>query len=229
MQENCIIELFALPDSDWLVQTRKQLRASMRAEGLLPQWREYYPGTPEIPSLLLKAGIHSASVNGKLIWKAKPEIPEHGFLREQLQQANKKRRSFSWRRVVKNHLSFFMAVLIAFFPKCPLCWAAYMSLLGSWGIQTIPYKPWLLPVLCVLLVINIISLYLTGKKHHYWPLALSVAGALIVIGNRYYFHSEQLMYTGAALLIISSLWNTLPIRIINSIRHYFMGWKLVRN
>lgn len=226
MPQPVAIEMLALPDSEWLSQVRRYLRKAMNELQLMPQWREYYPDTPGTPAHLVKAGTCSISINGKLVWKARQETPAFEYILQQIQGANKKR-SFSWKRALKNHLSFLMAILIAFFPKCPLCWAAYMSLLGSWGIQTIPYKPWLLPVFCILLLVNIVSLYLTGKKHHYLPLAFSIAGALLVISNRYYFHSQQLMYTGAALLIISSLWNTLPVRIINSIRHYFSGRKLV--
>jgi protein SCO1/2 len=37
------------------------------------------------------------------------------------------------------------SLAFAFFPKCPVCWAAYLSLFGIVALEQIPYAPWLLP------------------------------------------------------------------------------------
>ena len=85
------------------------------------------------------------------------------------------------KQTVRSLRSVLLSVLIAFFPKCPLCWAAYMSMFGSLGLANTPYMGWLLPVLVGVLGIH---LYLLAKKiphKGYGPFGLSLAGALLVV------------------------------------------------
>src|SRR5258705_27104 len=42
----------------------------------------------------------------------------------------------------------------AFFPKCPLCWAAYLSVFGITGAQQILYFSKMRPVFLALMLIN---------------------------------------------------------------------------
>lgn len=60
-------------------------------------------------------------------------------------------------------LAAFTSLAIAFFPKCPICWAAYLSLFGIVGLQRIPYAPWLQPLLVAVMLINLGSLWLRGR------------------------------------------------------------------
>ena len=70
---------------------------------------------------------------------------------------------------------------VAFFPKCPFCWAAYMSALGLSGFE-IASMPWLYPVLWGILGVYLASTALrsraTGK---YYSLVLATAGAALVL------------------------------------------------
>ena len=55
------------------------------------------------------------------------------------------------------------SLAIAFFPKCPVCWTAYMSVLGIAGLEQVPYSPWLRPALVVLVLLNVLSVWVRGR------------------------------------------------------------------
>jgi hypothetical protein len=65
---------------------------------------------------------------------------------------------------------------------------------------------------------------MSRKRHHYGPLILSLAGAFMVIANRYWFETQVIMYIGVGFLVIGSLWNSLTRRMANSVKHYLFGW-----
>src|SRR6185295_9869795 len=56
------------------------------------------------------------------------------------------------------------SLALAFFPKCPICWAAYMSLFGIVGLDRIPYSPWLQPVLAAVMLINLASVWWRARS-----------------------------------------------------------------
>lgn len=99
---------------------------------------------------------------------------------------------------------------IAFFPKCPLCWAAYASVLGSLGVAHLPpYQPWMLPLLIGLLLLH---LYLLGRQlaaHRYAPFACSLGGAACVLLGRLAVPQHSgLAVAGIGLLVLGSLLNS---------------------
>ena len=96
-----------------------------------------------------------------------------------------------------------------------------MSTFSSLGLSTIPYRPWMLPLLIALFFANLVSLYYTRGRHGYKLLLISLAGAVLIAGNRLYWNMPLVLYTGAALLIIASLWNSLPDRMLRSLSLYF--------
>lgn len=105
--------------------------------------------------------------------------------------------------------SVLLSILIAFFPKCPLCWAAYMSMFGSLGLARLPYMNWLLPVLMVFLGIHLFILFRRVHSNGYLPFIISLAGALVIISGRMFFPSEKwVMMTGMACIIAGSLLNS---------------------
>ena len=48
------------------------------------------------------------------------------------------------------------SLALAFFPKCPICWAAYLSFWNC-RLDRIPYSPWLQPMLATAMLINLAS------------------------------------------------------------------------
>ena len=96
------------------------------------------------------------------------------------------------------------ALAAAFFPKCPVCWAAYLSVLGVAGVERIPYSPWLLPVLLAGLAINVGSIWLRERAGGKAGTVLAAAGALAIALSRVGGWEAAAPY-GVALTVIGSL------------------------
>jgi mercuric ion transport protein len=215
-----VIELYCSEDYEQLPALRKELRKALLQMDLPAYWSEYYVGWSNVPSHVKNVAHPSILLNYAVAWKGS-NTPSADELLRIFKTPPKARRSIKWKKILKTNASFLMAVLIAFFPKCPFCWAAYMSMFSFLGLNTIKYQPWLLPVFIVLFFANIVSLYLTRKRHGYKLLLLSLAGATLIVLNRLYWNVPVVVYCGAALLIVASLWNSLSGRMVNSIRLYF--------
>lgn len=105
--------------------------------------------------------------------------------------------------------SILTSVLIAFFPKCPICWAVYMSTFGSLGLVQLPYMPWLLPVLLCFFALHLFLLYRKIPQKGYLPFLASLAGAIVIITCRTYLPYEKWpLVTGMILIISGSLLNS---------------------
>lgn len=98
---------------------------------------------------------------------------------------------------------------MAITPKCPVCWAAYLAALGSFGISIqIPYQPWLLPLLTVLLVLNLAAVYLRARtRGQYAPFLLCSLGVIGLAAGKYAADSPAIIAAGLACVIAGSIWN----------------------
>ncbi|MCA1614888.1 MAG: SCO family protein [Acidobacteria bacterium] len=67
------------------------------------------------------------------------------------------------RRAARTAFGTLASLGVAFFPKCPICWAGYASVLGLGGLWQIPYSPWLQPLLAAVMLINLTSVWLRGR------------------------------------------------------------------
>ena len=114
-----------------------------------------------------------------------------------------------------------LSILIAFFPKCPVCWAVYMSMFGSLGLAKLPYMSWLLPVLMAFLGFHLFLLYRKAPQRGYLPFSISLTGAALIIGGRFFFPFEHwLLFTGMALIVSGSLLNSLSLLRFRFINHH---------
>jgi protein SCO1/2 len=68
------------------------------------------------------------------------------------------------RSITREMLGTAWPIAAAFLPKCPMCWAAYLSMFGIAGLRWAPYFRWLFPVLISLTLINLGSLWLRGFR-----------------------------------------------------------------
>jgi hypothetical protein len=119
--------------------------------------------------------------------------------------------------------SVLMSIPIAFFPKCPICWAVYMSMVGSLSLAQLPYAPWLLPVLLSFLASHLFMLFRKSSQNGYVPFALSLAGAVLILSGKFFFPLEKwLMIAAVAIIISGSLLNSFSntrLQIINFKKH----------
>jgi protein SCO1 len=108
-------------------------------------------------------------------------------------------------RVTTPILGTLASVAVAFFPKCPICWAAYLSMLGVTGLS-LPYSPWLQPVLALLILANIVSVWLRGRATgRMTGPYLVIAGALSILVSKIATGSPKLALLGILLTLAGSL------------------------
>ena len=94
---------------------------------------------------------------------------------------------------------------------CPACWPTYAGLLSFLGIGFFDYTPYLLPLTAVFLVIAIVALaYRAIQRLGYKPLLVGILAVGILLKGKFYIDNDAAMYTGLALLVVTSLWNTWP-------------------
>ncbi len=111
-----------------------------------------------------------------------------------------------WQRSAASVMGTLASLAVAFFPKCPICWAAYLSVLGIAGLNQIPYSPWLQPVLGLVMLINIVSVWLRGRGTGRMGGAyLVTAGALAIVLSRIGSGWEKVAIVGVILTVAGSL------------------------
>ena len=117
------------------------------------------------------------------------------------------------RRATSSVLGTLASVGLAFFPKCPICWAAYMSVFGVVGLDRIPYSPWLQPVLAILMLINLGSVWLrarsTGRMLAFY---LASSGAVVLISSKLVHGFDKTALVGVGLTLAGSLLSSLSPR-----------------
>ncbi|MEK6280843.1 MAG: SCO family protein [Acidobacteriota bacterium] len=99
---------------------------------------------------------------------------------------------------------------IAFFPKCPVCWAAYLSVFGIAGLNQIPYSPWLRPLLAAVMLINLVSVWFRGRSTgRMSAFYLVSAGAVAIVVSKVFLGWENAAVWGVALTFAGSLLSAL--------------------
>jgi protein SCO1 len=102
---------------------------------------------------------------------------------------------------------------VAFFPKCPVCWAGYMSMLGIASLEQIPYSPWLQPVLVLVMLVNLISVWVRGRSTgRMSAFYLVSAGALAILVSRRGPGFEKAAVWGVGLTFAGSMLSALSAR-----------------
>lgn len=108
-------------------------------------------------------------------------------------------------------LSAVPPLVVAFFPKCPVCWAAYLSAFGIAGLQNVPYSPWLLPVFILLMLINLMLVFKRSKQRKgIEAFYLCLSGTFVVLVLGMHFQMQYSSYLGIAMILAGSLLSSLP-------------------
>jgi protein SCO1/2 len=73
----------------------------------------------------------------------------------------------------------------ALFPKCPVCWASYLSVFGIAGIEQIPYASWMYPVLLTVMLLNLAGLWWRSRSTERMSgFYLATLGALAIVATK---------------------------------------------
>jgi len=105
------------------------------------------------------------------------------------------------------------SVGVAVFPKCPICWAAYLSVFGIAGLERIPYSPWLQPALVAVMLINLASVWLRGRSTgRLSGFYLVSAGVLAIVASKMDLGWENAAVWGVALTLAGSLLSAMSAR-----------------
>lgn len=231
MIKEVIIEIYGEPEDPVMIRLREELRMAMQELEILPFWKEYFPNSYNIPSYFQNNNQPSLAINGALskVILNKKTLPDKEKIKEEIHRLDKEYINIKKKKKYGMQTSFLLNMFVAFFPKCPFCWAAYLSLLGLAG-TSITYKPWMLPLAILLLVLNLASMYFSKNRHQLRPFWLSVIGTLLIISNRLWFDSTVVIILAGTILVFASIWNALPKRMAISINYYINSiFKLTEN
>ncbi len=230
------VELIYDSDCPNVQGARAQLLRAFARLDLGPQWLEWDRSDPESPAYVRGLGSPAILVNGRDIVDLPVSHPgnccrvypdKNGQLRgvpsvETITQALLKARQAPWSKIEMptrhartwlNVLAVLPSIGVAMLPNlvCPACWPAYAGLLGAIGLGFANYTPYLLPLMILFLVIAVASLaHRAGSRHGFKPFVLGIIAAIIVVGGKFFFASDQAMYIGIAVLVAASVWNTFP-------------------
>ena len=112
----------------------------------------------------------------------------------------------------------FVALMIAAAPKCPLCWAGYMSLLGLSGTSALALGKWALPLLVGLFVVHLAAIGTRAlRRNQFLPLGLSTIGFLAVLIG-FNLDVPALRALGVLLVFTGSFTSALPSKCDVSVR-----------
>lgn len=117
--------------------------------------------------------------------------------------------------------------LIAFFPKCPMCWAAYMNIIGISGLISIPHKPWLIYVFIGLAIFNLWNLYrLARKRNGNLPFYFATIGT-IILGFKFWLDlGNVIIVVGFAFTLSATLLNSLTFKKYHQLMRFFNERKM---
>lgn len=220
------VELIYDSDCPNVSPARENLLRAFSHAGLIPRWREWERADARTPEYARAHGSPTVLVNGKDI--AGPSAADATCCRIYANSDGSTQgappvaliaaalgASSPRRRLRTGIVPLLPAIGTALMPKlvCPACWPAYAGLLSALGLGFIDYTPWLLPLTLVFLVVVLITLaWRAQTRRGYAPLGLGMAAAVIVLIGKFQFDSNLATYTGIALLVGASLWNSWPRR-----------------
>lgn len=136
--------------------------------------------------------------------------------------------------IAKNENSFlgkistvFLPVFVAFFPKCPMCWMAYLNLIGLGGVISIQHQPWLIYVFIGLIILNLCNLYRLAKKRNgMLPFYLALIGSVILGLNFWLDFGRLIIVFGFAFTLTATLLNSLSFKKYHQLMRFFYERKM---
>jgi hypothetical protein len=108
------------------------------------------------------------------------------------------------------HATILPVLAVALAPKCPLCVAAYLGVLGSLGGAVWPRIVWGAPLMAAALVVALAAFtWRSPRRLGHGPLWLGASGGAVLLAGKISSEGSMILLPlGAALLLGASIWNT---------------------
>lgn len=184
-------------------EVRRIMRKALLVNGFAVFWKEWISEDKALPKRLKSEAQLSIFMDEKLILASESNIPTEQELSKLIEAttSNSSYKSKLKRKLPKINMTLFSAIGVLIIPKCPLCWAAYMSIFSALGVSTIEYQAWLLPSMLILLALSVsLALYQAFKRKRYNYIRIIVVGVLLVLLGKFVINSSPTMYFGIAVL-----------------------------
>ena len=99
---------------------------------------------------------------------------------------------------------------------CPLCWPAYAGIVSSLGLGFLIGSAYLLPITAAFLAVSTGALgFRARRRRGYGPLWVGSLAAILVLVGKFQLDSVVTTYAGVTLLVVASIWNIWPRRMIH--------------
>jgi mercuric ion transport protein len=218
-----------------IAPAREQLALAFGELGMAPDWQEWEVSDPRAPAYIHGYGSPTILINGADVLGAKPNsddmscriypdspalnqgVPAVFDLVKAMQAAS--RTGATSKTLFGLNLGILPMLGIALLPKifCPACWPAYAGLLSSLGLGFFDYTPYMLPMMAIFIAVALVALaWRASRRRGYAPFLLGLFASVILLVSKFYFDNDPAMWTGLALLVTASLWNTWPQRVRGS-------------
>jgi hypothetical protein len=226
------VELIYARDCPNVAPARAHLLKAFAQTGLTPQWSEYFVGDSALPQRARGHGSPTILVDGGDVSGGDPGnedscriyvSPQGGLSRVPAVQeiatalANSSPASVSRTSIVnwRSSLTVAPGIGVALVPTtlCPACWPALGGVLSTLGIGFVMDGRWVLPVTIPLLALAVGGLaFRAPTRRGYAPFGLGVVAVMIATVGKFIVHSDAAMYSGLAVLVAASVWNSWPTR-----------------
>jgi hypothetical protein len=102
------------------------------------------------------------------------------------------------------------ALLLALLPKCPVCLAGVLVLVG---LEAVVGTSGVL-VLTLVAVLGFLAILGVGarRRGNKAPLWLGIAASILVLFGKVFFAADGVLYAGMCGLFVASIWNSWPAR-----------------
>ena len=99
---------------------------------------------------------------------------------------------------------------------CPLCWPAYAGIVSSLGLGFLIGSAYLLPITAAFLAVSTGALGFRARcRRGYGPLWVGSLATILVLVGKFQLESVVTTYAGVTLLVVASIWNIWPRRMIH--------------
>ena len=201
---------------------RENLAEALRSMNLPAGWTEWDQASSEAPAYARQFGSPTVLIDGREITGAEPStefsccrlyetsgIPSVALIRAALEART------SPKKQMKHTVLGVPGVAFSLFPVggCPACWPVYGAALSAVGFGFLLSAEYLFPLTAVFLLVSLFTLgFRAHTRRGYGPLAAGMIAGVLILYGKFSLEQNTLAYTGAAILIASSLWNAWPRR-----------------